>query len=101
MNLYTYMWRESPTIPNDKIFRFQTNDPHINRKMRKRKDFKLVMIGMNRKMWGYKTIKYGLKEAKRTLRRITGQNIFYDENNELFYANIGAIVAPKYIHEAA
>ena len=52
-------------------------------------------------MWGYKTIKYGLKEAKRTLRRITGQNIFYDENNELFYADIGAIVAPKYIHEAA
>ena len=46
---YTYMWRESQAIPNDKVFRFQTNNPHINRKMRKRKDFKLVMVGINRK----------------------------------------------------
>ena len=101
MNFYTYMWRESPAIPNDKVFRFQTNNPHINRKMRKRKDFKLVMVGINRKMWGYKTIKYGLKEAKRTLRRITGQNIFYDENNELFYKRYWGHSDPKYIHEAA
>ena len=59
MNKYsTYMWREAPEIVGDKIYRFQTNDSKVNRKMRRRKDFELTLNGINTSMWVYRTRKY-------------------------------------------
>ncbi len=78
------MWREAPEIPKDKVYRFQTNDPEINGRMRRRKDFKLVLKGLNSKFWVYKTQKYSLKEAKNTLSRVSRKEIQYIKDKRVF-----------------
>ena len=83
-NFITYMWREAPDIPKDKTYRFQTNDPEINGRMKRRKDFKLVLKGLNSKFWVYKTKKYSLKEAKSTLSRVTRKEIQYIKDKHVF-----------------
>ncbi len=97
----TYMWREAPGIPKDKVYRFQTSDPNINRRMRRRKDFKLTCYGMNKKFWIYQTKKYSLKDAKKTLQRVTRQNIDFDAVNDVFCTNNGVIMTPKYTLKVA
>ena len=82
----TFMWREAPEITGDKIYRFQTNNSEINRRMRRRKDFTLSSYGMNIKMWGYRTKKYSLKDAKKTLKRITRQNIDFDPFHDMYFS---------------
>ena len=98
---FTYMWREAPEITGDKIYRFQTSDPRINRKMRRRKDFELSLFGINDKVWVYRTRKYSLKDAKKTLKAITGQNIDFDAIFSVFYAKNGVIVTPTAKGQAA
>ena len=83
-NYITYMWREAPKIPKDNIYRYQTNDPEVNRRMTRRKDFKLVLKGLNSKFWVYKTKKYSLKEAKKTLSRVSHQEIRYIKDKAVF-----------------
>ncbi len=80
------MWREAPEITGDKIYRFQTNNPEINRRMKRRKDFTLSSYGMNIKMWVYRTKKYSLKDAKKTLKRITRQNIDFDPLHDMYFS---------------
>ena len=84
------MWREAPMITGDKYYRFQTIDPKINRKMVKRKDFDLTLYGLNTSLWVHRTTKYSLKDAKKTLMRITGnQNINFDPVNEVYCTKSG------------
>jgi hypothetical protein len=87
-----YMWREYPFIKKDKSYRFQTSDPIINRRMKQRSDFQLVLWGLNENIWVYQTNKYSLKDAKKTFSRVTRQVIKYDSFNEVYYAENGVIV---------
>ena len=91
-NYFTYLWQE---LYGDPVFRFQSNDPVVNKRMRQRIDFSLVLYGLNTNLRVYKAQFYSPKEARRTLRRITRQDIFFDAESDVFYAQTGAIVAPK------
>ena len=71
MKLKTYMWKEYPFIKKDKSYRFQTADSIINRRMKQRSDFDLVLLGLSENIWVYQTNKYSLKDAKKTLNRVT------------------------------
>ena len=88
----TYMWQE---VYGDPVFRFQTNDPAINKRMRQRADFSLVLWGLNTNLWVYQAQFYSPREARRTLRRITRQDILFNAVSDVFYAQTCAIVAPK------
>ena len=83
----TFMWREAPEISGDKIYRFQTNDPEVNRRMRRRKDFKLSAVGINTRFWIYRTKKYSLKEAKNTLKRITRMQYSYNNSEKIYFSD--------------
>jgi len=93
-NTSTCMWREAPFLRDDKVWRFYTTDPDVNKRMRQRLDFKLVVYGMNKRLWVYATLKNSAKDAKKTLKRITRRNIQFDALNDEYYADPGAIVAP-------
>ena len=71
MKLKTYMWKEYPFIKKDKSYRFQTADSIINRRMKQRSDFDLVLLGLSENIWVYQTNKYSLKDAKKTLSIVT------------------------------
>ena len=88
----TYMWQE---VYGDPVFRFQTNDHAINKRMRLRADFSLVLWGLNTNLWVYQAQFYSPREARRSLMRITRQEILYNAENDVFYAQTCAIVAPK------
>ena len=92
-NYVTYMWREAPEIPKDKVYRFQTNDPKINRRMRRRKDFTLAAVGLNKKVWIYRTKKYSLKDAKKTLGRVTRCQINFEPSESIYTAKNEVIVS--------
>ena len=102
MEIYvTYMWREAPEIPKDKVYRFQTNDPEINRRMRRRKDFKIALKGFNSKFWVHKTKKYSLKEAKNTLSRVSRKEIQYIKDKRVFSTLINQNTNRKYFKNLA
>ena len=79
------MWRELPKKEGDKVYRIQTTDPSIHRRMSQRNGFKLVCEGLNSALWVYSTEFISLRNAKRTFKRITRQKIKYDPVEGLFY----------------
>ena len=89
------MWQE---VYGEPIFRFQTNDSGINRRMRQRADFTLVLLGLNDNLWVYQAQFYSPQKARQTLSRITRQEIQKDSGNDLFYVQTYPIVAPKGRH---
>lgn len=89
------MWREAPFLRDDKIWRYQTNDPGVYKRMRQRSDFKLVCYGINIRLWVYRTRKNSAKEAKMTLKRVTRQRIHFDTENKEYFTDPGVIVAHK------
>ena len=91
----TYMWQE---VYGDPVFRFQTNDPAINKRMRQRADFSLVLWGLNTNLWVYQAQFYSPREARRSLMRITRQEIRKDPVNDLLYVQTYPTVAPKGRH---
>jgi len=90
---YTYMWREYPFIRGDKCYRYQTSDPHIHKKMRQRKDFSLVMWGLNRNIWVYVSKKNNLEKAKRTLRNLTHSSVKKHTASSVFLAQSTPYIA--------
>jgi len=84
--LKTYLWRECPTMRGDKVYRIQTNDPKIHRKMSKRNKFTLVLYGINKNIWVYQTEFISLYKAKRTLGNLTGNKVKKDPVGGEFYA---------------
>tara|TARA_Y100000996_G_C22264343_1_gene537266 strand:+ start:235 stop:534 length:300 start_codon:yes stop_codon:yes gene_type:complete len=91
----TYMWREAPEIVGDKIYRFQTTDPIIHKRLRRRKDFKLSIVGINKPIWIYKTRKHSLKEAKNTLQNISNGQLVYDETDKIYYCHTRKCLTEK------
>jgi len=92
----SYMWRE---LYGEPVYRFQTNDPSINKRMRQRGDFHLVGWGVNCKLWIYISSFFRPSEALRTFRRITRSKVKKDSLGGVFYAKTTAIVAQKSIDE--
>tara|TARA_R110000823_G_scaffold24929_1_gene73813 strand:+ start:819 stop:1103 length:285 start_codon:yes stop_codon:yes gene_type:complete len=91
----THMWRECPFIRGDKAYRFQTDDPHIHKKMRQRKDFKLAIWGLNKKLWVYVSDKNTLEKAKRTLGNLTHGKVNKSAARGEYWAESTPYIAPK------
>ena len=86
-------------VYGEPIFRFQTNHPGINKRMRQRADFTLVLSSLNDNLRVYKAQFYSPQKARQSLSRITRQEIKKDPVDDLFYAQTYPIVAPKGRHE--
>ena len=92
-NVYaTYMWQE---LFGEPLFRFQTSDPAVNKRMRQRNDFTLVSEALNAALWVYRARFYSPREARRTLKRITRREIHFDATEGVYFAETGAVVAQK------
>lgn len=68
LKFHTSLWR---TSPHSKVYHFQTTDPTINRKIKRRKGFIPLASGYNSNIWVYKTTYYSSREAERSLKNIT------------------------------
>lgn len=77
----TYMWQEER---GQKYFRFQTDEPAVNKKMRERKKFILVGWGWNCNLWIYQVKLYKPQNARRTLKALTGKPIKFDKLSDTF-----------------
>ena len=86
------MWQE---VYGEPIFRFQTNDPGINKRMRQRADFTLVLSSLNDNLRVYKAQFYSRKEAIESFKRITRSIIKKTDDMCGFFAQTGVIVAHK------
>ena len=63
------MWQEER---GQNMYRIQTEDPYLFRKLNKRQDMKLVMWGLNKYIRIFQVTYYSPKEARRSFRRIIG-----------------------------
>ncbi|MBT3947787.1 MAG: hypothetical protein HN999_00420 [Candidatus Marinimicrobia bacterium] len=71
-HLETYLWQETKRIP---VYRIQTNDHKVARKLKKREKAKLVMYGVNAPIWSFQ-IKYSSPRlALLGLGNITGEDV--------------------------
>ena len=68
----SYLWRE---VPNDNIWRIQTSDPEIKRKLNRRKSASLVGECFNHPMVVYRLKYYSPQKAKQSFQRLTNQKI--------------------------
>ena len=94
-NYQTFLWREYPFIAGDKSYRINTTDPTVAKRLRQRKDCNSAVYYCNISRWDYRTNKYSKKDAIKTLKRITRQEIKYDAVNDEYYADYGVIIAPN------
>ncbi|MFL3004670.1 MAG: hypothetical protein ACJZ1R_00720 [Candidatus Neomarinimicrobiota bacterium] len=88
----TVMWREFPMIAGDQSYRINTADPAVAKRLRQRKDCIPAVYYCNISRWDYRTNKYSKKDAIKTLKRITRQEIKYDAVNDEYYADYGVII---------
>ena len=86
------MWQQ---VYGDPTFRFRTNDPVVNKRLRQRKDFELAVKALNERMWVYVSSFYSPQKARQTLTRITRQKIEKTSNTGEFVAETYPIVAPQ------
>ena len=82
--IMTCMWQEER---GSKYFKFQTDNPEIAKRMRQRKNFKLVSWGVNCNHWIFQTKFYKPQNARRTLKALTkNDSIKYHEIDEVWDA---------------
>jgi len=68
----TYLWQETKRIP---VYRIQTNDHRVARKLKKRKNTKLVMYGVNAPIWIFQIRYSSPRLAILRLGNITGEDV--------------------------
>ena len=85
----TSCWKLSP---HENQYRFQSDDPVVINKMRRRADFDLVAWGENILLEIYNTLKSTPQKAQRTMSRLTSSEVKKDAENGVFYAKIYPIV---------
>ena len=91
--VYTsYLWQE---MRGDSVYGIQIEDPEIYKRARQRKDFSLVLWGLNKNIWVFKTHKNTPQAARRTFASITRSKIKKDVKNGVFYAETHTYIAPK------
>ena len=68
----TYMWQETKRVS---IYRFQTTDHKIARKLKKRPNAKLCLFGINAPVWVFQLKYSSPKMALLGLSNITGEEV--------------------------
>lgn len=68
----TYMWQEVKRLP---VYRFQTNDNRIARKLKKRPKSKLVLFGINSPIWVFQLRYSTPSRALIGLSNLTGADV--------------------------
>ena len=68
----TYMWQEVKRLP---VYRFQTNDHRIARKLKKRPKSKLVLFGINSPVWVFQLRYSSPSRALIGLSNLTGADV--------------------------
>jgi len=79
----TYMWQEQKRVP---VYRFQTNDHRIARKLKKRPNAKLCMFGINAPHWVFQLQYSSPSRAIMGLSNITGEEVQNLPEYEVFVA---------------
>jgi len=79
----TYMWQEERGVM---IFRFQTDEKSVADKMKRRKNFKCVGIGLNCPLWIFVATFYSPQKSKNALNVLTGRIAHKNEAEGVFYA---------------
>ena len=79
----TDMWQEQRGVM---IFRFQTDEPRVAEKMRRRITFILDAHGVNCKLWIYIATFYSPQKARGALAQLTGRKIKKDSSKDIYYA---------------
>ena len=79
----TYLWQEER---GKMIFRFQTDEPEVAEKMRRRNKFTLTGRGINCKIWIYIATFYSPQKARRALAQLTGRKVKKDSCEDVYYA---------------
>jgi hypothetical protein len=79
----TYMWQEQR---GEMFFRFQTDEPIVAEKMRRRVKFKLTGQGMTCKFWIYIAGFYSPQKARGALAQLTGRKVKKDSSEDMYYA---------------
>ena len=79
----TYMWKEQRGLM---FFRFQTDEPKVAEKMRRRKKFILAGDGLNCKIWIYIATFYSPQKARGALAQLTGRKVKNDISKDIYYA---------------
>ena len=80
---------------DEDIYRFQSDDPLVINKMRRRADFDLVAWGENAIIEIYSTIKSTPQSARKTLGRLTSSEIKKEPAGDAYYAETYTIVTFK------
>lgn len=68
----TYLWQEVNRIP---VYRIQTNDHRIARKLKKRQKAKLTVFGINAPFWVFQLQYSSPTKAVIGLSNITGEDV--------------------------
>ncbi len=71
-HLTTYLWQETKRFP---VYRIQTNDHRVARKLKKRKNTKLVLNGINIPLWVFQITYSSPRLALLGLGNITGEDV--------------------------
>jgi len=79
------LWQETPRHP---LYRVQTNDSAVIRKLTRRKSSELVGFGVNTYLRIFSMTYKSPKIAWRSLRRLTGQKVEKDASGDGFIAYI-------------
>jgi len=77
------MWKEQRGLM---FFRFQTDEPKVAEKMRRRKKFILAGDGLNCKIWIYIATFYSPQKARGALAQLTGRKVKKDISKDIYYA---------------
>lgn len=88
----SYLWRE---VSNENIWRIQTPDPEIKRKLNRRKSASLVGECFNHPMVIYSLKYYSPQKAKQSFQRLTNQKIKKSSEDGVFYAETYPILTNK------
>lgn len=79
-----YMWRLETKRPE---YRFQTDEKTIANQLKRRQGFKLVGDGVNCDLWIFQTSINRPDNAKRMFKHISGGNINYNPNEDVFFSS--------------
>ena len=74
------------TVRGSTEWRFQTDVLSIYQRLKKRKGFKLIAYGFNYDCWIFTKSFKKPENARKSLRRISNQEIFFNSNDNTFYA---------------
>ena len=85
----TYIWQLQVRKP---IYRIQTNDHRVARKLKKRQNAKLCMYGVNAPLWIFELSYSSPKYALIGLSNITGQDV--GESSDM---GVWVSYTPKYL----